>query len=627
MYTSQRTNLEYGPPVVLNINNEKANAYKKDGTTNSSSISSHNMNPLRVNYQDYESQNTSVNTFSSQNNFNRKENSKMYSHGYQVGNDLKIHPLKYSTSHYIPENRDERKHLMSIFEKMKSKEINKNSANYVTTNSVRIPTNNYSPTNSTLKTHYKKSPESFNEIDMLTYNSTHSQEKENKVKYIPAQCITNNWGRVSNDKVAKQISHIPLMGKSDNSTVKIGENYISPNSDKRGDVTKIMIHPSKIVGDLKRADNLLCAMGIRKKAEKEREHDVREFEGRERAVKHVTDVGRATDVSRADYLGEGTEKKKESISIRGNRYKDNEDKLREYGRREVHRQKVSPKEGRSQEGRSQEGRSQKVSLPEEDASNPPQSSSRRGDKKIQFQSRTLTRSNSGDKVGRIVSMKFNDDLFNLKNGLNVFENIVIVDRNNILKKWNGYEWKKLEESFFFFTKARYDNKGNIWCINNLNQISKLVKKKFKLFHNLSSEEIVDISFDKNNILWCINRKGELLKWNNTQWKNIKYTGFHKLICLSFDTRGDLWAINSKRLLAFWSTEDSCWVEKKIKGDIKISSIDFDKNGRIWAISTSGALLTCSCDQWINFGFVCLEGLISLGFEKIKHVTSTHTKVS
>ncbi|SBT33039.1 thioredoxin-like associated protein 2, putative [Plasmodium ovale wallikeri] len=619
MYTSQRTNLEYGPPVVLNINNEKINAYKKDGTTNSSSVFSHNMNPLRVNYQDYESQNTSVNTFSSQNNFNRKENSKMYSHRYQVGNDLKIHPLKYSTSHYIPENRDERKRLMNIFEKMKSKEINKNTANYVTTNSVRIPTNNYSPINSTLKTHYKKSPESFNEIDMLTYKSTHSQEKENKVKYIPTECITDNWGKVSNVMAAKQISHIPLMGKSDdNSTVKIGENYISPNRDKRQNVTKIMSQPSKMVGDLKRADNLLCAMGIRKKAEKERGSNIREFEGGERAVEHAADVGRATDVSRADYLGEGTEKKKESIVTRGNRYKDDEDK-REASRREVHREEVSP-----QEGSAQEGRSQKVRHQEEDASNSPQSSSRRGDKKIQFQSRTLTRSNSGDKVGRIISMKFNDDLFNLKNGLNVFENIVIVDRNNILKKWNGYEWKKLEESFFFFTKARYDNKGNIWCINNLNQILKLVKKKFKLFHNLSCEEIVDLSFDKNNILWCINRKGELLKWNNTQWKNIKYTGFHKLICLSFDTRGDLWAINSKRLLAFWSTKDNCWVEKKIKGDIKISSIDFDKNGRIWAISTSGALLTCSCDQWINFGFVCLEGLISLGFEKIKRVTSKVT---
>ncbi|GAB65554.1 hypothetical protein PCYB_062860 [Plasmodium cynomolgi strain B] len=207
-------------------------------------------------------------------------------------------------------------------------------------------------------------------------------------------------------------------------------------------------------------------------------------------------------------------------------------------------------------------------------------------------------------------------MFDMTKGLRIFEHMIIVDKNSVLRLWNGFEWKRVESYFQFVTTARYDHKGHLWCVNNSYELLKRMKKSFKNFRHLGNEEIVDISFDKKNVLWCVNRKGELLKWNRTQWTKVRFSGFHKLISVAFDSRGDLWAINTKRALAIWSEKDRCWNEKVVKDDLKICAIDFDNEGHIWVVSTAGALLTYSQGHWVNFGYVCLDRLISVGFRKL-----------
>ncbi|SOV23071.1 thioredoxin-like associated protein 2,putative [Plasmodium sp. DRC-Itaito] len=216
-----------------------------------------------------------------------------------------------------------------------------------------------------------------------------------------------------------------------------------------------------------------------------------------------------------------------------------------------------------------------------------------------------------------ICLNFHDNSLNLNNGLKMFNDMIAVDKNQKIKKWNGYEWDKMEKDFHFLIKARYDNKGNIWCINNSYEVLKIMRNKLKNFGHMGKEEIIDIGFDKKNILWCINRKGQLLKWVKTKWDNIEYKGFHKLICLSFDKKGELWAINLKKELAMWDKKNKCWDEKCIKDNLKISCIDFDGDGKLWVVSNSGALLTYSKDQWINFGLVCLEELICISFKKLQ----------
>ncbi|SOV77327.1 thioredoxin-like associated protein 2, putative [Plasmodium sp. gorilla clade G3] len=215
-----------------------------------------------------------------------------------------------------------------------------------------------------------------------------------------------------------------------------------------------------------------------------------------------------------------------------------------------------------------------------------------------------------------ICLQFNDNSLNLNNGLKIFNDMITVDKNQKMKKWNGYEWDKMEKDFHFLIKARYDNKGNIWCINKSYEILKIMRNKLKNFGHLGKEEIIDIGFDKKNILWCINRKGQLLKWVKTKWNNIQYKGFHKIICFSFDKKGELWAINLKNELAIWNKKNKCWDEKYIKDNLKISCIDFDGDGKLWVVSNSGALLTYSNDQWINFGLVCLDELICISFKKL-----------
>ncbi|VWU50696.1 thioredoxin-like associated protein 2, putative [Hepatocystis sp. ex Piliocolobus tephrosceles] len=219
------------------------------------------------------------------------------------------------------------------------------------------------------------------------------------------------------------------------------------------------------------------------------------------------------------------------------------------------------------------------------------------------------------KLKHSISIDLDENSLNLDEGLRTFDSPIVVDKNHMLKKWNGYNWEKLENGYNFFIKARYDNEGNIWLLNNSYEILKLIKNRFKKIGNLANEEIVDIDFDKKNILWAVNRKGELLKWNKIQWKKIKYTRFHRVICIAFDNKGNLWGVNSERVLAIWDVTKNCWNEKKIKGNIKIASIAFDSSGRMWVISITGALLACSCGKWVNFGFMSFDELISIGFKK------------
>lgn len=215
----------------------------------------------------------------------------------------------------------------------------------------------------------------------------------------------------------------------------------------------------------------------------------------------------------------------------------------------------------------------------------------------------------------VILLDIDDDMIDEEKGLTVFEGFISIDKKYMIRKWNGFEWEIINNYLNFFIKAKYDNKGNIWCINDKYEILKLMKTKVKNFHILANEEIIDLAFDKENILWSVNRKGQLLKWNKTNWKKINYTGFHKLKSITFDTNGDLWGLNYKGMLGIWNLKEKIWEKIILKDPFKILTMDFDKNGMLWIISNNGALLSYSSKQWMNHGFVCLDKLISISFKK------------
>lgn len=235
--------------------------------------------------------------------------------------------------------------------------------------------------------------------------------------------------------------------------------------------------------------------------------------------------------------------------------------------------------------------------------------------------------NSQNKNGKLAETEFrrtlpcvmlldvDGDMITTDEGLTVFQGFISIDRRHMIRKWNGFDWDIVDNYCNFFIKAKYDNQGNVWCINDNYKISKLLTTKVKNYSVLSNEKVVDVAFDKKNNLWCVNKKGDLLKWNKTEWKKIEYTGFHKLKAITFDTNGDLWGLNYKSLLGVWNIKEKRWDKINSTGNFTILTMDFDKNGMLWVISKSGALLSYSSKQWMNHGFVCLDELISISFQK------------
>ncbi|CRG99206.1 thioredoxin-like associated protein 2, putative [Plasmodium relictum] len=552
IYAKQRTNYEYTNPMVLNVNN--LSPYKNERITDNSSIISHNRHPLQINYNRYTQKSISANQFNNQNNFSKSEKSKNYVNYYRNANNFTESPLKYSFSQFIPENKNTGKQMTTLFDNIKQREVKKNANYELNANLVRTPLTSNTKNIAPLKPYYKKIPEFFNKKKKndLINNRMNSIEKERNKNYTTMEKVRYNNTDVSIIK-KQEFQYVPLH--------------------KKGDITKKVNENSSFSQKLKKSQDAIYA---RKFQEKDMISEMNKILANEKKEK--------TEEKKINKMME-LKNKKESDINKDNDYKKNKDKTNEIN---------------------QKGKSINSSL---------DSHNNKKNRKIQFKNKTLIYINNKGILPCVISLDFNDDSINLNKGLKTFENMIIIDKSNVIRKWNGFEWEKIENNFNFFIKARYDNKGNIWCINNSYEVLKLMKNKFKNFGNLANEEIIDIGFDKKNILWCINRRGELLKWSRTKWNKIKYKGFHKLTCLSFDNKGDLWAVNSKRALAVWNKKDKCWNEKIIKDNLKISCIDFDTNGKIWVISNAGALLSYSCGNWMNFGFICLQKLISISFKK------------
>lgn len=239
------------------------------------------------------------------------------------------------------------------------------------------------------------------------------------------------------------------------------------------------------------------------------------------------------------------------------------------------------------------------------------------DKKKNFQNKNgkITETDSKRTLPCVVLLDVDGDMITTETGLTMFQGFISIDKRNMIRQWNGFDWDIVDNYYNFFIKAKYDNQGNIWCINDNYKISKLLKTKVKHYNMLSHEEVIDFAFDKKNVLWCVNRKGQLLKWNNTEWIKIHSTGFHKLKAITFDTNGDLWGLNYMGFLGVWNIKEKRWDKINAQDNLKILTMDFDKNGMLWVISTNGALLSYSSEQWMNHGFVCLDELISISFKK------------
>ncbi|CRG97359.1 thioredoxin-like associated protein 2, putative [Plasmodium gallinaceum] len=551
MYTNQRSNYEYTNPMVLNANHNNLGPYKNERITDNSSIISQSRHPLQINYNKYTQQNINTNPYNSQSKLNRSEKSTNYINYYRNVDNFPKSPLKYSFSQFIPKNKNIGKPTTALLDSVKQKDL-KNNLNYeLKVNSVRTPLNFNAKNTTPLKPYYKNNPEFF------------YQNKKNDL----------------NDNIITSIEK------------ERSKNYTTAQKERYNNVDTLIIKEQKF-------QNVPLNKKNDVKKENENLGDSKKYKENENiyAKKIQENVTSEMNKIRENEKKEKTEEKKVN-------------KIMEL--KNKNESVTNEKTGYAKE----KDIIKKINKKEENLDSSLYNHNNKKNKKIKFKNETLIYINNKSLLPCVISLDFNDDSINLNKGLKTFENMIIIDKNNILRKWNGFEWEKIENNFNFFIKARYDNQGNIWCINNSFEVLKLIKNKFKNFGNLANEEIIDIGFDKKNTLWCINRKGELLKWSRTKWNKIKYKGFHKLTCVSFDNKGDLWGINSKRALAVWNKKDKCWNEKLIKDNLKISCIDFDTNDKIWVISNAGALLSYSCGNWMNFGLICLEELISISFKK------------
>ncbi|KAI4837983.1 thioredoxin-like associated protein 2 [Plasmodium brasilianum] len=609
MYTSQKTNYEYTNPMILNINNKNVNPYKNENIVSGPSNISRSILPLPIDYQGYGLKNNNTNRFNNQNNFNGSENSKIYVQHSRVGDKFETASLKHSISRYIPENRKEGKQMINLFNKMKHDDINKNTSNYMNANSMVVPTNFSSSISTPLKSYYKNNPKIIYENQNMKFpiNRVSSLEKAKSVNSITIGNVKRNNKEISSIKEQQKVVYAPPIKKNINDSAIIMKegSVLLEYSKIKDDNVKVREQKTLFWGDVKSKDNIMFSRNSHRKNDISEAHDVHINKKAEKVEEKQQQKNNRREGEKKNNRKEGEQK---NINRR-------EEEVKKYNRseEEVKNKEVylTHKENNFTQNNKKKGGNRKdkqinISL---------EGSKKRSKEKTKIQSKTLTYKIIKGELPCTTSNNFKEDSLNLNNGLKTFENIIVVDRNHVLKIWNGYEWEEMENYFNFFMKARYDNKGNIWCINNSYEILKLMKNRFKNFGNLANEEIIDIAFDRKNILWCINRKGELLKWNKTKWCKIKYRGFHKLSSLSFDNKGDLWAVNSKRALAIWNKNECNWNEIIIKDNLKISCIDFDAKGKIWVISNSGALLTYSCGNWINFGHVCLDKLISIGFKK------------
>ncbi|CAD2099220.1 hypothetical protein YYG_02948 [Plasmodium vinckei petteri] len=591
MYTRGGMNYEYANPVAFNINNKNIESMSHAGSPT--------IRPVPINYQGYTSQNTSVVSFNNQNNINSSDNSNFYIQRYKNPENAKS-SLKYSTTQYIPKNKiDERNEMINI--RKHRNYINDNNGNInnrPNQNSVALPANYSSYNRLPINSYYangKDHTTQNNEIK-LTYDKIDSLNKPERIKSM----TTPNNMEVDNPNYEEKLQktknvYIQDPQKNNNFEIKMKRDEKISNLNKQYLITKEK-DETTLLDNINHSRNVVFA----KSPKNNTNSPIYDTLGTNKKLRIQNQFGnerRTTAKNEIEYMGKRERdlynKVKGGIENRKGEYlyKENNDMkdTKKLNIKEVQKYSMSLKNDEKKNER-------KMNILKNKKGN---GKSIDNDKK---------------KLECIVSMNFKEDAFDLKNGLKAFKNIIIIDRNNVIKKWNGYEWIKLENDFHFFIKARYDNKGNIWLINNSYEILKLKDNKYKKYGNIANEEIVDIGFDKKNILWCINRKGDLLKWDKTQWKRIKYSGFHKLISLAFDIKGNLWGLNSKRILALWNTKNKCWDEKIINSELKISSMDFDKDGKIWAISNNGALLTYVSNQWINFGYVCLDELISISFK-------------
>ncbi|CAD2087223.1 thioredoxin-like associated protein 2, putative [Plasmodium vinckei brucechwatti] len=591
MHTRGGMNYEYANPMAFNINNKNIGSMSHGGSPT--------VRPVPINYQGYTSQNTSVVSFNNQNNINSSDNSNFYIQRYKNPENAKS-SLKYSTTQYIPKNKiDERNEMISIRKHRNYiNDNNENINNRPNQNSVALPANYSSYNRLPINSYYANGTDHAtqnNEIK-LTYDKIGSLNKPERIKSM----TTPNNMEVDNPNYEEKLQktknvYIQDPQKNNNFEIKMKRDEKISNLSKQYLITKEK-DEAMLLDNINHSRNVIFAKSPRNNTNS--------------PIYDILDTNKKLRIQN-QFGNERKATAKNEIEYKGKRERDLYNKLK--GGIENRKGEYLYKENNDMED------TKKLNIKEVQKYN---NMSLKNDEKKNERKMNILKNkkvngksidNDKKKLECIVSMNFKEDAFDLKNGLKAFKNIIIIDRNNVIKKWNGYEWIKLENDFHFFIKARYDNKGNIWLINNSYEILKLKDNKYKKYGNIANEEIVDIGFDKKNILWCINRKGDLLKWDKTQWKRIKYSGFHKLISLAFDIKGNLWGLNSKRILALWNTKNKCWDEKIINSELKISSMDFDKDGKIWAISNNGALLTYVSNQWINFGYVCLDELISISF--------------
>ncbi|CAI7719298.1 thioredoxin-like associated protein 2, putative [Plasmodium vivax] len=545
-------------------------------------VNSKQVNPPPLSYKSYTPRSINLGPVSSQNESNAGDHMKNYVQYYGNRNGSEMEPLKHTTSQYIPRRRDDRQKTMGVLGLAKQWNINRADINHIVANyanAIRVPTNHSFDGSTQVRAFHNSRPEHVKEIPPLEVHKSKMNSPPVERKTTPISVESEMDSKRGLPLLGREYQSVYLRGNQNGHVVgETGERPAMSSQVKKKSVTVSNGEKDTFFGGPKRENNIAISTNF-------------QSSGDEKFSRGKTHVGRnkadgQKGEQRNSKVGEELKSDRLSTPRRGN----NDQLLssvtmQECQRRNGKKEHTSPqRDGKS----AQKGESS---------------------------TKPLKHRSCREQLPNNISINLKRDMFDVTKGLRLFEHMIVVDKNSVLRLWNGFEWKRVENYFQFVTTARYDHKGHLWCVNSSYELLKRMKRKFKNFGHLANEEIVDISFDKKNVLWCVNRKGELLKWSRTKWTNVPFFGFHKLISVAFDSRGDLWAVNTKRALAMWCEKDRCWNEKVVKDDLKICAIDFDNDGHIWVVSTAGALLTYSQGHWVNFGYVCLDRLLSVGFRK------------
>eukprot|EP01071_Lankesteria_metandrocarpae_P000635 Lankesteria_metandrocarpae@DN1086_c0_g1_i1.p1 len=198
------------------------------------------------------------------------------------------------------------------------------------------------------------------------------------------------------------------------------------------------------------------------------------------------------------------------------------------------------------------------------------------------------------------------------NGCEIFQGLIVLNKEGNLGSWNGYSWKSKNTKSQSFNKIAHDNDGQLWGLSQKLGLSRLTATGWKPMGMQCKRELVDLAFDGTGCVWAVTICGDLLKWNKFSWTKGYDSRYRKLKSIAFDKIGRMWSVSAAGV-GVWNEEGSVWEIKTMLGDVRPKSLSFDEDNQLWCVGGEGELCMLCENRWINFGHLACWSICDLSF--------------